>query len=209
MHFNLRALGAVDLQYPKKSQEQSKFFRFFEKFKPQMDTLADGTTNYNNVNFFKSTEIYVSNRHFSLKNKSELEAAFNDLTEQNLANIEKIYTSEHVIPYVGLENQSNTEIVLNISALFYIRDEVTKSQPTLVCKLRNEDLVILEKYVALEKDTIQNVELEKWSSVSTFFKIPNVDKLNANNIQVFGWLRGKGSFLIDSISVSKIEQINP
>jgi septum formation topological specificity factor MinE len=182
---------------------------FFEHYKPKMDTLADGTPDYNNISFFKSTEIYVSNRQFSLKKPSEIGAAFNDLTEQNLANTQKIYTSEHVIPYVKLENQSNTEIVLRISALFYVRDDVTSSQPTLVCKLRNKEIVLVEKYVELEKDTLQHVELEKWTSISTFFKIPNVEPHDHHNIQVFGWLRGKGSFLIDSISVSKIEQINP
>ncbi len=172
---------------------------FFEKFKPQMDTLANGKTDYEDLNYFKHTEIY------SLKQDSSVES----YTTNNpfMISDNRIYSEAVVIPYSQISNEK--QLTLKICAHLLLYNSVEDVLPTLVSKLRIQDSVYFEHYFELESLEINKPIANNWTTVYFYFVTPIIEDPNQFNIQVFGWMRGKGSFMIKDIQIYSIEKRFP
>jgi hypothetical protein len=164
-----------------------------------MDTLADGTPNYEDLNYFKQREIYLL-KQYSVVDHYTLNNPF-------MISDKRIYSEAVVIPYSQISNEK--QLTLKICAQVILYNPVEDVLPTLVSKLRIQDSVYFEHYFELESLEINKPIAKNWTTVNFYFVTPMIEDPNQFNIQVFGWMRGKGSFMIKDIQIYSIEKRFP
>lgn len=107
------------------------------------------------------------------------------------------YSMDLRIPYHTIS--SNYHAIIKVSAFVYCKAPLDVSLPTLVCKFRHKEKEYFAHNIDVEKG-YKNMELYTWNKIETSFITPNI-RHSSDDLQVFGWLRGQGSFAIDHIKI--------
>jgi hypothetical protein len=163
-----------------------------DKSVPAIDRITKEAQSY--------AEHTVSEVNFDGENWSNV-LPFDTLSNGCLVTNETTYSKD-----IALRFQDMTEsdfIIFKVSAMIFPTDNVKETKPTLVCKMRHSGKGYYDQY--LEIENLDYIIPQKWNYVEMVFYSPDV-RHPKDDLQIFGWIRGQGSFRINNIIITKYEK---
>lgn len=140
---------------------------------------------------FISRSIFQNNQWNTIqKNDNHILSGFN-LTDSS------IFSPEIVLPYKEITEAHQS--ILKISAMIYFDGDINEIEPTLVSKMKHGKKPYYDQYLKIEK--IDSLTPNTWHQVTYSFYSTDVRNPKKDQFQIFGWLRGKGSFRIDDVQL--------
>ncbi len=89
--------------------------------------------------------------------------------------------------------------IIKVKAMIYLEDSVNVVKPLIVGKFRHHKKDYFASYLDIAKE-YPTIKLREWTEVEYSFLTPNI-RHSTDDLQVFGWLMGTGSFIIDDLTV--------
>jgi len=113
----------------------------------------------------------------------------------------QIYSKDLVIKYPELTNKRN--VIFRFQAKVFCDGDPKEIAPRIVLKMRHKGKPYYEHYIRLEEH--ENIEPFIWSPVELIFYSTDVRNMRRDELQIFAWLAGQGSFKIDDLRLSVYE----
>ncbi len=118
-----------------------------------------------------------------------------------IVNNGQVYSKDIVLKYPELTQQKN--VIFLLEAWVYCEGTVEVTQPIIVFKMIHRGKPYYEQYLHL--DEFEAIPPNTWTKVEHVFYSADVRNMKRNEIQIFGWLAGQGSFSIDNVCLTVYE----
>lgn len=117
--------------------------------------------------------------------------------KSSIASEQHPYTKDVQIAYNEMSDKK--DLLLKIKAQFFYSGNIEEVMPTLVVKVSHNKKTYYSPSFEIEK--MDNPpESGKWTPIEFNIHTPTI-RHSSNTVQIFGWLRGKGSMQIDDLEV--------
>lgn len=119
-------------------------------------------------------------------------------------NESRVYSKDLVANYQTLTKQKN--VILLLEAQVFFDGDIQEILPRIVFKMRHKGRTYYDQYVHVEQAA--SLEENQWNKISYVFYSTDVRNMKKDEIQIFAWLAGKGSFKMDDVVIKVYEGLN-
>jgi len=163
-----------------------------------VDTFLPATEHLANSEKYQVTKTFVFDfEHVETEEKRRfIKNGWKESQSEEVHN-EFPYSLGLLLPYSEISD--NYYAIIKVKAMIYIEDSVNIVKPLIVGKFRHHKKEYFASYLDIEKE-YPNLKLNEWTEVEMSFLTPNI-RHSTDDLQVFGWLMGTGSFIIDDLTV--------
>ena len=200
--------GLIDLSRMTKAAYWDNFLSTSESNYYKSDLLLDHSIDPEE--YVSKTDIFISRKVFEqnfdnvAKNNRERYSSFGyNGTHSVFADSEEIYTEDISIPYYKVTEVQ--QAIINVSARIYFKGKLEEVKPSLVCKIRHKGREYMGQVVNIENDYPDLAE-ENWYKIEKTFYAPTIRDYSKDDLQIFGWIRGKGEMWLDNVEVVVFER---
>lgn len=113
----------------------------------------------------------------------------------------QIYSKDLVVKYPELTKEKN--VIFHFAAQVFCMGDPKEIQPRVVLKMRHKGKPYYDHYIRVEE--LENIEPFRWNRVELVFYSTDVRNLKKDEVQIFAWLAGQGSFKMDDLQLNVYE----